>query len=312
MYAQVSPTGLPVQELMPMDLQRPSRGASDAQSLWSDGYDPGTDLQHGLPLRKGGLADMDTSADRTNPSAMLARMPLERRIALKSWLKRWHNNQWMKDQDDWLEDACLIASSASTMLNSKRVLYCRKHGFSCLLPYFCRRCNLDQRVEPALYEYGESFLHAPYWYAAVLSTKVRADQASLRFGDFNDQLYPDAPDGFPLRTDWAASFQRLCRALFDCVRILNRIGVIGGAFCQLEFHLSIWPDDIGPRLNNPSGLVHSLHPHLNVLINTPIPLTPPLATGMYHLLDRNLIHHRAQLASISTVIESTNILEDLG
>lgn len=226
---------------------------------------------------------------------MLARLPLERRIALKSWLKRWHHNDWMRDQDEWLEDACLMASCQSMAFPVKRILYCAKHGLFCYHPFVCRRCNLDQRVEPVLDEYGDCFPNAPYWYAAVFSTKVRPDQAYLHFGDFRHQIYQGAPDGFPLRTDWEVSFQRLCGALFEVVRILNKFGVIGGAFCHLELHLSIWPDDSPPLYDWWSGLSHSLHPHLHVLFNMPIPMTAELATAIYDLLDRNLVYHGAQL-----------------
>jgi hypothetical protein len=228
---------------------------------------------------------------------MLASLPPGRRIALKSFLKRWHGNAWMQDQRDWLEDACLIASCESVTFNAKRILYCAKHGLFCGHPNFCRRCNLDRRVQPALDEYGGCFPDARYWYVAVVGTKMRSDRAGLYFGELERLPYRDLADGFPLHACplREGSFDRLCRALFELIKVLNKLGVIGGAFCHLEFHLAFSPDDIRRRYDYWSGLDHSLQPHLNVLFNMRAPITEGVATGMYDLLERLLVHHRAQL-----------------
>jgi hypothetical protein len=239
---------------------------------------------------------LDTSIDRTNTSAIMKRLPLERQIAFKSWLKRWHGNTWMQNQDGWRQRAGLIASSelASDIFNSRRVLYCGRHGLFCGSANHCVRCCLDDRIQPALDEYGLCFKSDRFWYPMVINTRVFADQAGVKFGDFKCYPYHGQPDGHPILTGPAFEpyFEQLCRAFFALPALLKDRGVITGAFSHLEFHLSIRPGH--SNYDCWSDLTHELQPHLNVVFNAPAPITPEVAQALHKAFGWLLMQHQAQ------------------
>jgi hypothetical protein len=241
---------------------------------------------------------MDASIDRTHPALIMHCLPLDRQIALKSFLKRWHGNEWMQLQDDWMENASLMASCglAQYIFNAKRILYCGKHGIFCEQTDFCRRCCLDDRVQPALDEYGQCFKSAPYWYAMVANTRIRANEAGLEFGKLTHSPYTGKVDGHILYAcpEQEPVFERLCQALFALPTFLKKHGVITGAFCQLEFHLSFQTGD--SLYDSWSSLQHAVQPHLNILVNTTVPITSEVALAMYTLLGRLLMSHDARLS----------------
>jgi len=240
---------------------------------------------------------MDTSLDRANPSAIMKLLLTRMQIALKSWLKRWHGNDWMQGQDGWRKKASLIASCelAQGIFNGRRILYCAKHGLFCALVDFCDRCCLDKRIQPALDEYGSSFKLARSWYPMVINTRIRADEAGLTFGTLKSRPYAGQPDGHPLCAcpEQEPYFERLCRALFVFPALLRDHGVIAGAYSHMEFHLSFWSG----RSNYDfwSDLAHGLQPHLNVLFNTSAPITPQIAQAIYEALTWLLMRHHARL-----------------
>ena len=240
---------------------------------------------------------MDAAVDRTHPCAVMGRLPLARRIALKSFLKRWHGNDWMKAQDGWLADACLIASCElnEDIFNAKRVLYCTRHGLFCEQSNVCRRCCLDRRVQPALEEYGRCFDLGPYWYSAVINTEVRADQAGLHYGILRHRPFTGKPDGHTLYAcpEQELVFERLCQALFALPSFLKNHGIITGALGHVEFHLSFWPGH--SDYDSWSGIPHAVKPHLNVLFDSPAPITSEVALAIYTALGRILTRHRATM-----------------
>ncbi|HLX70182.1 MAG TPA: hypothetical protein VKV04_11205 [Verrucomicrobiae bacterium] len=234
-------------------------------------------------------------------------LPVQRQIALKSWLKRYNGNRWMQDQDGWKERASLIASCnlPSNIFNWRRILYCARHGLFCGSSNQCVRCCLDKRIQPALDEHGGCFKSARFWYPMVINTRVLADEAGVElvgeefadegFGNFKSRPYKGNPDGHPLLTspEYESYFERLCRAFFALPTLLKDNGVISGAFSHLEFHLSF--------CRNPSNyyywsdLGHHLQPHLNVLFNSSVWITPPLAEAIYEALGELLVRHDTQL-----------------
>jgi hypothetical protein len=240
---------------------------------------------------------MDTSIDRTNPSAIMGLLPLDRQIAFKSWLKRWHSNKWMQGQDGWRKRTSLIASCelSTDIFNWRRILYCARHGLCCGLTNFCVRCCLDDRIQPALDEYGGSFRLADLWYPMVANTRILANEAGVEFGSFKSRPYAGQPDGHPLLTgpEHEAYFERLCRALFALPSVLRDHGIIAGAFSHMEFHLSFWPGQ--SRYDLWSGIAHTIQPHLNILFNTAVPITPEIAQAIYEALGWLLMRHHAQL-----------------
>lgn len=241
---------------------------------------------------------MDSSIDRTISHAIMNRLSLRQQIAFKSWLKRYHSNDWMQDQDGWLQRAALIASCelAEDVFSARRILFCAKHGFFCGRMDCCVRCCLDKRIQPALDEFGDSFKLAPFWYPMVINTRILAGEAGLEFGDFKSRPYAGQPDGCPLLAspECEAYFERLCRVLFSLPALLKERGVIAGAFSHLEFHLSFWPGE--SNYDAWSEVGHTLQPHVNVLINSPVPITPQLGQTIYEAFSSLLIRHQARLA----------------
>jgi hypothetical protein len=89
-----------------------------------------------------------------------------------------------------------------------------------------------------------------------------------------------------------AYFERLCRALFALPALLKDHGVIAGAFSHMEFHISFWPGQSNYDLW--SGMAHDVQPHLNILFNTAVPITPKIALAIYEALGWLLVRHHAQ------------------
>ena len=214
-------------------------------------------------------------------------LPLSQEIALKHWLKRYYGNNWMHDQDNWLQDACLVAScQLPNGVDLLRVLYCSRKGMRCERPRYCRRCNLDQRLEPLLEDYGSAFDKVGYWSAMVAGTEVDPNKAGLRFGPMDNPRcwfpYQGAPTGHYVST-WPEQInliRRLSRMPFELCRHLVKYG-FGGALCVMEPHLKIFP--------GPGGGVqwckisHALLLHGHILFNSPVPLSFEEAQTIFRL-----------------------------
>ncbi len=243
----------------------------------------------------------------------MGRLPLARRIALKSFLKRYHGNDWMQAQFGWLEEAALIASCdlAEDIFDTSRVLYCARHGLRCEQANLCRRCCLDRRVQPALEEYSRCFDLARHWYAAVVGLEIHADKAGVHFGDVDHRPFAGRPDGHILNTspEQEQLFERLCRALFTLPTLLKDHGVVSGAFSHLEFHVSFKPGQ--SNYDFWSGIQPSLKPHLHVLLNGPAPITPEMALAIHSAFGRLLMFHRAAMAYPSLWIKPIPDQEEL-
>jgi hypothetical protein len=235
---------------------------------------------------------MNSSIDRTAPTLVLRDVKLEMCIALKSFLKHWHKNQWMKSQEGWLADACLLASCDDEEDSfARRILYCSRYGYLCCWPDFCHRCALDQRIEPVQCEYGNSFSRGPYWYAAVLNTECSADRAGLWKGDGTLDRNEAQPlflphagrsNGFAVEADQVLCFRDICEGLFAFVKHLIQKNVIAGALASLEIDVSFWPGADG-LYDFWSGIQHALLPHVNLLFNTRAPMTDEAALLFYRI-----------------------------
>ena len=222
-------------------------------------------------------------ADRTVPGAIMASLPLKRKIALKKFLKNKGCLPWLQNAPGAVERATLIATSTGLDDKTvKRILYCPGSRYKCFTARLCPKCTLDQYIEPALAEYGHCFDRAPYWWSVVISSKVSG--AALHFrGRVLLQPVAGCPHGTPLSTseEELVEVETLVRALFRLPGVLLRRGIITGGFLHLEPHVNFRPGADG-------CITNEFYPHLHALFCSDKPITPAVAQKIYLIWDRIL------------------------
>jgi hypothetical protein len=231
-------------------------------------------------LRDSMRRDIDVSlVDRSVPDQLfdLKRKHFfhEQAEALASFLKRYGRSPWMKQQVGYREKAALAASSRSRF-DGLRYCYCRP-GRLCGYVDFCPRCHLEQRVRPALEEYGSVFDKADYWFAAVPSMSYSPKNAGLHFVVRKDaegrcQEYrhfkpfgADEPERRGLTLD-IADFNPLTKLLqvpFQLTRLARGLELVDGAYATREIVVQFVPQPKAPLKVGEIVL-----PHGNILFNS--------------------------------------------
>jgi hypothetical protein len=275
--------------------QRKKRDAGLSQASLAKGHSgrvPDTDLcgdVPGIPRR------ITYVGDRTDYRHVIKRLgECRRSTALKSFRGRHSGSDWMRDQVGWLKNASLLASAEYFSFDPTRVLFCSRKGKLCFQPYFCYRCNVDQRVEPMQKMFANAFARRPRWHSLALDYEMRADQAGIWTGIGEDRRAIYLPhhgkaDGRFLHCcphELGPSGKYL-DILFFVVACLKKAGIIDGWLAVVEPSLSFWPDT-GSRLQLWSGIEHGFLPHLHVLVCGQHPFGNALLRAIYDALQQLL------------------------
>lgn len=233
--------------------------------------------------------------DRTDHRYAIARLGECRHgVALKYFRGRYSASNWMCDQDGWLKNASLLASAEDFTFDPCRVLYCSRHGKLCGQPYFCYRCNVDQRVEPTQKMFANAFPKRPHWNSIVLNYEMSAEQAGIWTGLGDDCRAIHLPhqgeaDGRFLQCcpNRLTGAKMLCDLLFKVVKCLKKAGAIDGWLAVVESSLSFWPAPCS-RFHLWSGIEHGFLPHVHVLASGWHPFVNTLLKAIYDALQHFL------------------------
>lgn len=205
-------------------------------------------------------------------------LPRESQKALRYFLWRLGKSEWMQSQEGFADRAGIAIASNSDFFDGISLCRCSQGNRLCKMPDFCPRCNLDQRVEPALAEYGEIFEKAPFWAILVASSSAYAESARLKLVTKKDQ------DGKPKRcrswTPWAGQadwqlysldyenqflIEEILTVPFEFAKRLKAAGLIDGAYVAREIDLDFYSQKAAP---DQLSVVHTALPHGNLLVNT--------------------------------------------
>ncbi len=214
----------------------------------------------------------------------------QRSEALKYFRSRYSTSDWMQQQDGWMENASLLASVGPFSLNPLRILFCSACGKLCCQPNWCRRCNLDQRVEPLQAMFKNAYAKRPFWTSLVLNYEMNANNAGVWTGppDGRQALYlphKGKSDGQFLRfsahqIDFAEHFFDF---LFWAIRCLHKVGIIDGWMAVAEPSLSYWPDP-NSKFYQWNDIVHAFLPHVHVLVCGHQPFDNKIIRAIYSVL----------------------------
>jgi hypothetical protein len=223
-----------------------------------------------------------------------ARRPYEdqsqRSEALKYFRGRFSTSDWMQEQEGWMENISLLASISPFSLNPNRILFCSACGKLCFQPNWCRRCNLDQRVEPLQAMFKNAYAKRPFWTSLVLNYEMDSNKAGIWTGPAENRqaLYlphKGKPNGQFLRfsahqIDFAEHFYDF---LFWVIRWLKKIGIIDGWIAVAEPSLSFWPNPKS-KFYLWNDIAHAFLPHVHVLVCGHHPFDDKIIRSIYGVM----------------------------
>jgi hypothetical protein len=200
-------------------------------------------------------ADLDTLGRNRN-------LPLKLQAALICFLKRYKISKWKKGQKRYPQRIGITLPSPWP--EGMRLALCGVHGWFCQLADYCPQCASRLRYQLAIYEFGDVFDRAPYWYALSPVMERNPDRAGLHFvvtkrnkkkGIAEKILHLNPYRGLPVGRYFKPDDDLLdpspiaaCfNSFFAFAKRLCRNGIFLGAFVQREIAWRYLPCRINPN-----------------------------------------------------------------
>ncbi len=252
-----------------MAMQSPILAAIEDDQLFRQEMAERMDGSHDKYCGGGNLLDVNHTDAHALVRLPYSELPKRNQLAIhwrKACLAR---SKWMQAQHGYMDKCALAAACLYGTLNGVKICMCGHHGHLCKEPDYCNKCNLDQRVEPALYEFGDVFRKAPYWLALTPSSSSNPAKAGLRL------VTKQHDDGKPKKikpwipkfgnhhfpkygSDWenVELIERLTKIPFLYMQRLKDSGLINGAYATRELDLDFRPVE-GPVREHQISVTHT-------------------------------------------------------